>query len=216
MIFRHLRDNLGLPVKDVHLPESGGATGLLLISLAKQNHSQPLKAMWGAWSLHDVFGKLTVVVDADVDVRDAFQVEWALSFHMQPASDVRVYTDTDALTLDPSQADYSVANESPLRRRSSKVGIDATRKHTYPPLAVPPAELRLSQPEAHDGAHRPRSGRPDGRLQRRAGVARRRPLALQARRAPSGVPHDVRCRPLQRDRGSLAGRAGVLLRRAWP
>ncbi|HEX6511537.1 MAG TPA: UbiD family decarboxylase [Chloroflexota bacterium] len=140
MIFHHLRDNLGLPVKDVHLPEGGGSTGVLLISLAKQNHSQPLKAMWGAWSLHDVFGKVTIVVDDDVDVRDPFQVEWALSFHMQPASDVRVYTDTDALTLDPSQADYSVPNESPLRRRSSKVGIDATRKHAYPPLAVPPQE----------------------------------------------------------------------------
>lgn len=140
MIFRHLRDNLSLPVKDVHLPESGGATGLLLISLAKQNHSQPLKAMWGAWSLHDVFGKLTVVVDDDIDIRDSWQVEWAMSFRMQPASDVRVYRDTDALTLDPSQADYRVPNESPLRRHSSKVGIDATRKHGYPPLAVPPTE----------------------------------------------------------------------------
>ncbi|HLG69231.1 MAG TPA: UbiD family decarboxylase [Chloroflexota bacterium] len=140
MIFRHLRDNLSLPVKDVHLTEGGGATGLLLISMAKQNHSQPLKAMWGAWSLHDVFGKITIVVDDDIDVRDHFQVEWAMSFRMQPATDVRVYDDTDALTLDPSQADYSVPNESPLRRRSSKVGIDATKKHGYPPLAVPPKE----------------------------------------------------------------------------
>ena len=140
MIFRHLRDNLSLPVKDVHLTEGGGATGLLLISMAKQNHSQPLKAMWGAWSLHDVFGKITIVMDDDIDVRDHFQVEWAMSFRMQPATDVRVYDDTDALTLDPSQADYSVPNESPLRRRSSKVGIDATKKHGYPPLAVPPKE----------------------------------------------------------------------------
>jgi len=140
MIFRHLRDNCGLPVKDVCLPESGGATGWLLISLAKRDASQPLKAMWGAWSLHDVFGKITVVVDDDVDVRDPFQVEWAMSFRMQPAADVRVYDGTDALTLDPSQADYSAANDSPLRRRSSKVGIDATRKHAYPPLAVPPPE----------------------------------------------------------------------------
>jgi UbiD family decarboxylase len=140
MIYRHLRDELGLPVKDVHLPESGGATGLLLISLAKRDHSQPLKAMWGAWSLHDVFGKITVVVDDDIDIRDPFQVEWAMSFRMQPANDVRVFDGTDALTLDPSQADHSVPNDSPLRRRSSKVGIDATRKHTYPPLAVPPQE----------------------------------------------------------------------------
>ena len=93
---------------------------------------QPLKAMMGAWSHHDVFGKVTIVVDDDIDIRDSFQVEWALSFRMQPAEDVYVIKNTDPLTLDPSQPLEVV--------RRSKLGIDATKKHPFPPLAAPPKE----------------------------------------------------------------------------
>ncbi|MBI3079559.1 MAG: UbiD family decarboxylase [Deltaproteobacteria bacterium] len=140
VIHRHLKDNLGIPVRDVYLPESGGATGILLISIKKQNRFQPLKAIMGAWSLHDVFGKLTIVVDDDINIRDPFEVEWALSFRMQPAEDVYVVRNTDPLTLDPSQPPVEGGKGSAGQQASSKVAIDATRKHPYPPLAVPPRE----------------------------------------------------------------------------
>ena len=140
VIQRHLKENLGIPVTDVHLPESGGATGMLIISMKKQNRFQPLKAMMGAWSHHDVFGKVTIVVDDDIDIRDSFQVEWALSFRMQPAEDVYVIKNTDPLTLDPSQPLKDGEKVKPTEQVSSKVGIDATKKHPFPPLAVPPKE----------------------------------------------------------------------------
>ena len=140
VIHRHLKDNLGLPVTDVYLTESGGATGILVISMKKQNRFQPLKAMMGAWSHHDVFGKVTIVVDEDIDIRDSFQVEWALSFRMQPAEDVHVVKNTDPLTLDPSQPWKDGKIVIPTEQVSSKVGIDATKKHHFPPLAVPPKE----------------------------------------------------------------------------
>jgi UbiD family decarboxylase len=140
VIQRHLKENLGIPVHDVCLPESGGATGLLIISIKKQNRFQPLKAMMGAWSHHDVFGKVTIVVDDDIDIRDSFQVEWALSFRMQPAEDVYVMKNTDPLTLDPSQPLKDGEKVKPTEQVSSKVGIDATKKHPFPPLAVPPKE----------------------------------------------------------------------------
>ncbi|HLI27254.1 MAG TPA: UbiD family decarboxylase, partial [Chloroflexota bacterium] len=140
VILKHLRDHCGLQVRDVHLTESGGATGILYISLRKRSPADPWRAIWGVWSLHDVFGKVTVVFDDDIDVRDPFQVEWALAFRMQPARDVRVAEGTEALTLDPSQAPPDVPADDPRRRISSRVGIDATKKHAYPPLAVPPPE----------------------------------------------------------------------------
>ena len=140
IIRRHLKNNLGIPVHDVHLPESGGATGILLISIKKQNRFQPFKAMMGAWSHHDVFGKLTIVVDDDIDIRDSFQVEWALSLRMQPAEDVYVIKNTDPLTLAPSQPLQSGEKVKPTDQISSKLGIDATRKHSFPALAVPPKE----------------------------------------------------------------------------
>jgi UbiD family decarboxylase len=140
VIRRHLKENLGIPVTDVHLPESGGATGMLIISMKKQNRFQPLKAMMGAWSHHDVFGKVAIVVDDDIDIRDSFQVEWALSFRMQPAEDVYVIKNTDPLTLDPSQPLKDGEKVKPTEQVSSKLGIDATKKHPFPPLAVPPKE----------------------------------------------------------------------------
>jgi UbiD family decarboxylase len=108
--------------------------------MKKQNRFQPLKAMMGAWSHHDVFGKVTVVVDDDIDIRDSFQVEWALSFRMQPSEDVHVVKNTDPLTLDPSQPWKDGKIVIPTEQVSSKVGIDATKKHHFPPLAVPPKE----------------------------------------------------------------------------
>ncbi len=85
---RHLKNNLGLPVHDVCITESSGATAILLISMRKQNRFQPLKAMMGAWSLAIGVGKITIIFDEDIDIRDPFQVEWALSFRMQPAEDI--------------------------------------------------------------------------------------------------------------------------------
>jgi UbiD family decarboxylase len=140
VIHRHLKENLGIPVADVHLTESGGATGMLIISMKKQNRFQPFKAMMGAWSHHDVFGKIAIVVDDDIDIRDSFQVEWALSFRMQPAEDVYVIKNTDPLTLDPSQPLKNGEKVKPADQVSSKLGIDATKKHPFPPLAVPPKE----------------------------------------------------------------------------
>ncbi len=140
VIHRHLKDSLSIPVHDVYLPESGGATALLLISIKKQNRFQPMKAIMGAWSLHDVFGKLAIVVDDDIDIRDPFQVEWALSFRMQPNEDVYIVKNTDPLTLDPSQPLKDEKTINPAEQVSSKIAIDATRKHRFPPLAVPPKE----------------------------------------------------------------------------
>ena len=139
-IRRHLRNNLGLPVTDVCMPESGSSTATVLISLQKQNRFQPLKAMMGVWSMNAGLAKIVVVVDDDINIRDPWQVDWAIAFRMQPAQDIRIIPDTDPITLDPSQP---LKDGKPLpaaEQVSSKVGIDATRKHSYPAPSVPPKE----------------------------------------------------------------------------
>jgi UbiD family decarboxylase len=139
-IRRHLINNLGLPVHDVCLPESGSSTATVLISLKKQNRFQPLKAMMGVWSMNAGLAKIVVVMDDDINIRDPFQVNWAIAFRMQPAQDIRIIPDTDPITLDPSQP---LKDGKPLpstEQVSSKLGIDATRKHPYPAPSVPPKE----------------------------------------------------------------------------
>jgi UbiD family decarboxylase len=137
---KHLIEDLGLPVRDVHLFEAGGAAAYLVISIKKSHPAQPRTAMFGAWSFAPQFGKLTVVVDDDIDIRDPNLVNWALSFRMQPEKDAFIMSGTAAVQLDPSQAREDVLQQDPTRRVSSKIGIDATRKHAYPAVAVPPQE----------------------------------------------------------------------------
>jgi UbiD family decarboxylase len=94
--------------------------------------------MWGAWAVDPSLGKFTVVVDDDVDVRDPFEVLWAMSWHVQPERDVQVIRETPPIPLDPSLAPADAPRAVRRSARSSKLGIDATRKHAYPARAIPP------------------------------------------------------------------------------
>lgn len=137
---KHLVEDLGLPVRDVHLLEASGAAAFLVISMKKTHPVQPRTAMCGAWSYAPQFGKITVVVDDDIDIRDVNSVLWAISFRVQPERDVLTMPGMAAVSLDPSQAPPEVPQEDISRRVSSKLGIDATRKHAFPAVAVPPKE----------------------------------------------------------------------------
>lgn len=137
---KHLVEDLHLPVRDVHLFESSGAAAYLVISIKKSHPAQPRIAMCGAWSFAPQFGKMTVVVDDDIDIRDPNMVNWALSFRVQPEKDAFIMAGMPAVQLDPSQARDDVLQQDPSRRVSSKIGIDATRKHAFPGIAMPPKE----------------------------------------------------------------------------
>jgi UbiD family decarboxylase len=139
-LFKHLKDILRMPIKDLRLKEAGGSGAYLVISLKKQFDEQVRQLMYGAWSLRTGFGKITVVVDDDIDVWDDFAVDWALSWHVRPERDVYIERDVQAVGLDPSQAPASVPQHHPSRYHGSRVAIDATRKHEYPAVSLPPKE----------------------------------------------------------------------------
>ncbi|MBI3078937.1 MAG: UbiD family decarboxylase [Deltaproteobacteria bacterium] len=144
VILRHLR-GLSLPVKTVHLLHAGGAAAYLAIAITKQHDAQPQQVMWAAWAVEPTLGKLTVIVDDDIDVRDPFQINWALSWRVQPARDVYVFRDTRPVGLDPSLPPEAKGVRTNLL--ASKVGIDATKKHAYPGSSLPPRE-HLAQVDA--------------------------------------------------------------------
>ena len=79
--------------------------------MRKKFEGQPLAAMWGAWSVDPSLSKFTVVVDDDIDVRDTFQVLWAMSWHVQPQRDVQIVQQTPPVPLDP------VAEEKPEKAK---------------------------------------------------------------------------------------------------
>jgi 3-polyprenyl-4-hydroxybenzoate decarboxylase len=75
-----------------------------------------------------------MVVDEDVDIRDAQSREWVLNFRVRPEHDIHILPVTMALLMDPSAGE-----DVPLHdRRAAKVFIDATKKSKYPAVALPP------------------------------------------------------------------------------
>jgi UbiD family decarboxylase len=139
-LFKHLKDILRLPIKDLRLKEAGGSGAYLVISLKKQFDGQVRQLMYGAWSMRTGFGKITIVVDEDIDVWDDFAVDWAMSWHVRPEKDIYIERDVQAVGLDPSQAPANVPQHHPSRYVGSRVAIDATRKHAYPAISLPPKE----------------------------------------------------------------------------
>lgn len=139
-LFKHLKYDLGLPVKDLCYTESGGSGAILIISIAKQYPGQARQIASAAWGRINSLGKYTIVVDDDIDIHNSFAVQWALSFRVQPDRDIHIAGQMSALGLDPSVAPADVPQHDPSRLIGSRVFIDGTRKHDYPPLAVPPEE----------------------------------------------------------------------------
>jgi UbiD family decarboxylase len=138
-IYKKLKYDLGLPITGLHFTTAGASTAYLVISMKKEHEGQPKQAIWGAWAVLPRFAKFTVVVDDDIDVRDSFAVDWAMSFRVQPARDIFIESNTLSVPLDPSvPVEGPVSDER--RALGSKVGIDATRKHSFPPIAFPPKE----------------------------------------------------------------------------
>ncbi len=139
-LYKHLKYDLNLPIRDVRLKEASGSGAYVVVSLKKQFEGQVKQVMFGIWSQRAGFGKFTVVVDDDIDIRDDFAIDWALSWRVRPDKDIYIERDVQAVGLDPSQAPPSVPQHDPIREVGSRVAIDGTRKHAYPAIALPPKE----------------------------------------------------------------------------
>lgn len=139
-LLHHLKHSLGLPVTDVHLPEAGAAAAFVVISVRNPKPGQVRQAVLGLLAYDPTLGKFTIVVDDDIDIRDPQMVNWAMSFRSQPAQDTWIIPDLAAVLLDPSQAPSDSKQGDSRRRLSSKIAIDATKKHAYPENSVPPRE----------------------------------------------------------------------------
>ncbi len=130
-------------VLDVAMHESSGSWGYLVVKIKKRSNEDFDKII-GALRLGADAGKILVVVDEDIDARDADSVNWALSFHMQPHRDVRIL-DAGMMGLDPSivpSEDFGGARSALLKTgRCSVLCIDATRPWAYKPTSLPKREL---------------------------------------------------------------------------
>jgi 2,5-furandicarboxylate decarboxylase 1 len=108
----------GVEVKDINVTIGGCAFWHAVISIRKQP-GEGKNALLAALSVMDL--KHVVVVDDDIDVFDAAEVEWAIATRVQGDKDVMIVGNARAKPLDPSLPQgYGVVPTG------AKVGIDAT------------------------------------------------------------------------------------------
>ena len=109
----------GVQVKDINVTLGGCAFWHAVISIKKQA-GEGKNALLAALSVMDL--KHVVVVDDDIDVFNAMDVEWAIATRVQGDRDVIVIPGARAKPLDPSLA----VTPPGVVPTGAKVGIDAT------------------------------------------------------------------------------------------
>ncbi|HLH23469.1 MAG TPA: UbiD family decarboxylase [Chloroflexota bacterium] len=121
-------------VQAVHVTP-GGATRHHVIVSIKKRHDAEARNLILALLAAPLGAKQVVVVDEDIDVFDALQVEWAINTRVQADRDVLIIPNLHSPTLDPS---------APAERTTAKMGIDATaplgKLEDFTPPRIPGAE----------------------------------------------------------------------------
>jgi len=133
-------------VRAVAVPEGGAGRLTAVVSLEPQARpGSAQRAMFAVWAAVTLIRTVTVV-DADVDVWDHAEVEWARTAYARP--------DRDLLVAPGAVADRSEPLAS--HGRVAKLGIDATRKaadrEDHRVAAPPPAALEAALRRRDPGA----------------------------------------------------------------
>lgn len=115
---------------------------LVIVQIDKKNDDDGLKVI--DYALSNLYAKIAVVVDGDVDISDPEEVNWALATRVRPNKDIIVKPDLPGLVIDPSTGEGEVWAErsASFITKTWKVGFDATK-----PLQELERFERVDQPE---------------------------------------------------------------------
>jgi UbiD family decarboxylase len=130
LFFTHLRRHLGIKeVRRVVMHEP--LSNLRKVIFVQYAHGTPRSEVWrglhGASTLLSDCGKVCIAVSEDVDPTNADAVFWSLAYRANPMQDTHI-------------APHRSAGHGPKsgpRDEDSTILIDATLKHSAPPLALP-------------------------------------------------------------------------------
>jgi len=130
LFFTHLRRQLGIKeVRRVVMHEP--LSNLRKVIFVQYAHGTPRSEVWrglhGASTLLSDCGKVCIAVSEDIDPTNADAVFWSLAYRANPMQDTHI-------------APHRSAGHGPKsgpRDEDSTILIDATLKHSAPPLALP-------------------------------------------------------------------------------
>ena len=149
-------------VTDVYMSHGGGGFYHCIVQLAQKRQGWSKQAILAAFSAFPPL-KMVTIVDDDVDLRSAQDVEWAMATRLDPTKGIVTIDESFGHGLNPSFPDYL----------GPKVGFDATKPYpptwayeraTYKPMSLEAVEM--VQPEIA------RRAAPQKTRQPQAGVSR--------------------------------------------
>lgn len=121
-LLTHLRRNFS-NVLDVHLSPGGVMRFHLFVKIRKTQEGQGKNVILGAFAGYFDL-KHVIVVDEDVDIHNATEVEWAVATRFQADRDLVIVPESQGSKLDPSNRDGVGA----------KMGLDATKPFKAPEM----------------------------------------------------------------------------------
>lgn len=157
-IYKHLVHDHQIPgILDVHVTESSAVQGHIIVKIKKKYPGHAQQVLHTCWTVTaygggTMLGKIISVMDEDIDIRDLSDLDWAYNYRVQPDRDITIIPSAGLQGL---LHDFSIAPpthgegeakqglESEFKgakMEGSKMLIDATKKWSYPELALPPKE----------------------------------------------------------------------------
>lgn len=105
---------------DIAITPSGGVQLYLVMAMKPRYAGEARHAILAAMA-SNVRPKWVIVVDPDIDVHSSAEVEWAMSFRVDPVKDTFTIDQVPSAPLDPSSSGNSLQEKV-----NSAIGIDAT------------------------------------------------------------------------------------------
>lgn len=172
-------------VTDVYMSHGGGGFYHCVVQLAQKRQGWSKQAILAAFSAFPPL-KMVTIVDDDVDLRSAQDVEWAMATRLDPTKGIVTIDESFGHGLNPSFPDYL----------GPKVGFDATKPYpptwayeraTYKPMSLEAVEM--VQPDIVRRAAAPKREAPQAGASRaeteafESSLARPQPIDLTPVRA---------------------------------
>src|SRR5215831_5175375 len=139
MFLSDLRDTLGIRVVRrvvMHEPLTNLRKVIFVQCAQGMPRSEVWRALHGAATLLADCGKICIAVSEDIDPENADAVFWSLAYRANPVDDVHVAPYRSA-----GHGPKSGPTKSGAHGEESTLMIDATLKHSAPPLALPAREF---------------------------------------------------------------------------
>lgn len=117
----------------VHMPIGSGANMHAWIAIRKTAEGEAQKAGFAAFADQDLL-KHVIVVDEDIDIFDATEIDYALATRVKADRDIFIIPRVKSVVLDPAVDEYAIGKGT-----VSKMIIDATK-----PLDAPPGSYTMA------------------------------------------------------------------------